>query len=205
MELLEYLLDTTLEDDPFVRIDTAKYSNHELQLGVSVLDSYGSERWSQWDIDALNVVDSQLTKPYGSLTLSSGHVLDRQHTDPWVDLYFEGKPNLPGPQVAGNLFLAHNRTALKWIPFHVFLNSGIPLNNLLEGGSGKLATGPKFVLTKYWEVLHEAGIKASFVAERHPKSWDGLDWIHNPTRLSTLIIGEAFVVGESFISNRRAG
>src|SRR5262249_27234879 len=153
------------------------FQGNDLQLGISVLNLSATKCWSRWRIIAREVVDSKFVSPLGDVELHSEHILARQHTDPRLDLYFVDRSLLPAAEIAGNLFLAHVRVADWWIPFRRYLNRDAPLDRLLDGGSGKLAEGPNFIIEAYRGVLETAGMRVSVVGKGRAGRWDGTTWV----------------------------
>lgn len=192
-------------DDSFVRLDSIEFSEVNAILRLSVLDADTEERWAVWSVTARQVKESRVEGPFGALSVTeSGHVLSRQHTDPHRGLSFRGSPR-SAHEVVGRLYSAHREVAGRWIPFERYLNTLLPLDDLLSGGFGQLGNGPAFLMAVYAEVLRSAGISATLLEPRPAKHWNGTRWEENPKSLATLALGDAYVVCEHLESTRVTG
>ena len=80
----------------------------------------------------------------------------------------------------------------RWIDFGRYLNSELPLRNLLSAGFGKLADGPDFLVQAYGKVLTEASVEVSLGELWPTKVWTGDAWGRNRRR--ALNAGSRYVV-----------
>jgi hypothetical protein len=58
----------------------------------------------------------------------------------------------------GQLCLTHHRLAADWMPFDRYLNNQVGRELLLDGGYGKLADGPEFLVVAYAAILKRQGL-----------------------------------------------
>ncbi len=197
-KLRSYFASSDLSDDPFIRLDSFVIDNEDSILTMSVKDYNGPDTWSQWTVEARAMRQYRITEPHGNLCLyEDGHVLARQYTDTWQDLYYRGVPQSPAG-VVGRLLIAHTAIAGTWIPFEQYLNINGKIEDFLTGGFGRLADGPSFLIEAYANVLQSEGMKPNALAPRVAKKWNGERWIDSKTPLATLVIGNSFFVAEMF-------
>ena len=191
---------------PSLRIDAARWNDFCLDLDVAVTDFNYEATWSVWTIRCEGVREFQLLQRFGeSLEVhESTHAAVRQHTDPWRALFFKGKPrDVPG--LIGQLRLVHERLAEDYIPFDRYLNVECPLIELLSGGNGKLAEGPRFIVEEYAEVLRRGSIAVSLGNEQPARTWNGVEWVSADGPLSMVTMGSNCVVAQNFSDQRKDG
>jgi hypothetical protein len=196
-QLREYLESPDRDDDPFVRLDSFVLDGHDASLIVRIMNYDADETWKIWEVRALGLRDFCVREPHGDLTIHQDHVLARQHTDCCVDLCFRGKPR-SSAEIVGHLYRAHRQLVADWIPFDRYMNNQVDLEALIDGGYGKLADGPEFLVSAYAGVLKDGGISPSLLPPRPAKWFDGRNWIETEARLSTLVIGDSFYVAAAF-------
>ncbi|MCE9582146.1 MAG: hypothetical protein K8T20_06610 [Planctomycetes bacterium] len=117
------------------------------------------------------------------------HPALREHTDDEVGLSFARAPSLAS-SVIGELVLSHRQAAKRFIPFGHYLNR-MPLDELLNSGSGQLGSGPRFLMESYCQVLDRFEMRPTIVpAPRRSQV----------APLQLLTFGEAFIVAENFVA-----
>lgn len=197
-KLLNHIENNESFFDPTVRIDSLRLENDSGVLSVSVFDCDDDEGYSNWEIRARVLIDYRIDKLGGELTLhESNHVLTRQHTDTTNELFFKGFPR-SAMETIGRLLVAHREVTGDWIPFERFFNSTSNLEELLNGGYGKLADGPTFLINAYMNVLSSEGLNPNALAPRSAKWWSGNRWLEITMPLVALVIGDSFLVAEGF-------
>lgn len=203
LEKLQGFLDSGLEDDPFVALTALHFEECDMLIEAAVLLMDGAPQpVARWQIRAREVRD-HFVGPEGGLfeVLDSDHVLVRQHTAPREELYFHGRPRCPST-LAGRLWMAHETTVRDWIPFHRFLNRSIPLEPLLDGGFGRLADGPSFLIRAYAAVLEADGVRPSSPPASPPMWWNGEKHVEDPQGLVGLLIDDYYFVARGFEEQR---
>ena len=172
-----------------MKVASATWSARDLNVMFEVDDGRGAV--SFWELRFTGVIDYLLAAiSCCGLQISRGrHPAVRQYVDPPVTLRF-GAPPEDADRVVGQLWAAHRRLVDDWIPFDRYLNMKLPLAGLLSSGSGRLATGPGFLLRAYASVLRRHGCRPG---ERRLRA-------RRPPRRPLLAhFGEAYVVAEALI------
>lgn len=93
--------------------------------------------------------------------------------------------------------MAHRMVVTDWIPFERFMNSYANLPEILSGGDGLLADGPKFLIEAYANVLVSENLNPSALTPQPAKWWDGRQWAENPAQLVALVLGDSFFVART--------
>lgn len=101
----------------------------------------------------------------------------------------------------GALYRAHVEAvgeAVNAIPF----GDGLNASNALPGGAGLVAKGPLPLLRAYQQALEAHGARTSIIGEAPPQRWDGRQWVRIPEGIQLLILGDCWIVAESFDASR---
>lgn len=196
-QLRAYLESPERADDPFVRVDSFVLDRDGATLNVRIKNGDADGAWRNWTVRALGLRDFCVREPHGDLTVHSDHVLARQHTDGRAELHFRGRPR-SAAETVGRLHRVHRRLVAEWIPFGRYLSKHGDLEELFDGGFGKLADGPEFLLSAYAAVLDDCGVSPSLSPPRKAKWFDGTNWVDMEAHLSTLVIGHSFFVAAKF-------
>jgi hypothetical protein len=190
-------------DDAAVRIDGVKWKDDDVELALTVTDYHGGVAMSEWVVRCRRVRECTLTGKFGDLVVHEfGHAAIRQYRDPKRALFFTGKAS-DTDALIGRLWAAHRDLVGSWIDFERYLNTELPLRNLLSAGFGKLADGPDFLVQAYAKVLNEASIEVSLGELWPTKVWAGGAWVETAAELSMLAVDTSFVVAEAFDDERR--
>ena len=194
--LFTYLDQVEDADDYFVRLDSITMESDRLLAVLLVRDYNDQATSSRWRITSQNVVDFQISEPWGDLLLDENNdVRALQHTDQRQELYFRGKAASPA-QTVGLLLDAHSQVTQNRIAFLRYMN-GSSLR-LLENGFGLLASGPRFLMNAYEGVLRGEGLIGTLLPPSPNKYWTHGQWAEVPTTLATLQVGESYIVAEVF-------
>jgi hypothetical protein len=143
-----------------------------------------------------NVSPSQ----YYDLSVAEDHVLLWHYTRPHTLTSFYGKVEDP-LSVVGALYERHFELVEEWIPFHKYLNSGLPLSELIRGSFGMLADGPDQLVLAYEAVMQRFGFSTSHHESRSAMHWDGERWVQDRSPLSILFLDESYVIAEAFAAS----
>jgi hypothetical protein len=127
---------------------------------------------------------------YQDLVISQDHVLLWHYTLPYALISFYGKAVEP-LAVVGALFERHVEIAQDWIPFQKYVNSCLPLSELIKGTFGMLADGPEPLVVGYEDVMQRFGFSTS-----HHRSIVPLD-----ASLSVIMFDESYVIAEDIKAN----
>ena len=195
---------TVLEnEESWVRVTDVAWIDYGMTLTLAVLDGQYGEATSRWRVRCTEVRELLISDVIGGgLHLhESNHVALRLHSDEVASLYFTGVPKDPLSTI-GALYEAHRSICDDWMPIDKYLNQLSPSSQLLAGGHGKLASGPKFLLEKYAEILGEAGVTTRITDIFPAKYWNGGAWVEQTIPLKLLHFGESFVIAEKFDGER---
>lgn len=89
------------------------------------------------------------------------------------------------------LVLAHDGVVGPWRPLHRYLNSTVPLHELLAQTGGLLARGPATVLASYDEWLETCGLRTSMLDGGPAKHWDQTSmWVETPHDVDALVLSD---------------
>jgi hypothetical protein len=201
-ELLE-LLESDDVVEPDVEIVSFSCEAECLTLGLVVIDEENSDFVSRWRVLCVDPLDYRLLPGGGLLHLhGETHAAARQFLGPQTDLFFtmNGSEFLAASEA---LHDAHLRIAGEWIPFERYLNSSFRPAELLRTRSGKLASGPVFLMDAYASALSGFDVATSRVGEYGPAV--SLPKVLGEDRLSLLQIGSSLVVAREFAASRNAG
>lgn len=146
---------------------------------------------SRWQVRCDGVVEHRVSLgSYDWLSVEADHVLLLDHIGRRVDLFFT-IPAADPMKVVGMLTTSHEGAAGSWRPMSRYLNSLVPLHELLQESSGKLASGPASLLARYDEALRFCGMRTSILDAGPPKRWDDvLRWVETDRDLRVLILPE---------------
>ena len=139
---------------------------------------------------------------YYDLRVTEDHVLLWHYARPHILMSFYGKVEDP-LSVVGALYERHFEMVEGWIPFHEYLNSGLPLAELIRGTFGMLADGPDQLVLAYEAVMQRFG----FTTSHHESSpadqmrWNGETWVQDSSPLSIMFLDESYVIAEAFTAS----
>lgn len=139
---------------------------------------------------------------YYDLRVTEDHVLLWHYTRPHILMSFYGKVEDPH-SVVGALYERHFEVVDGWIPFHKYLNSGLPLAELIRGRFGMLADGPDQLVMAYEAVMQRFGFSTSHHESRPPDQmrWNGETGVQDKSPLSILFLDESYVIAEAFAAS----
>ena len=195
-----------VDDDGWVRIASLRWDARNLICDLCVDESYGGRTVVWWQVSCREVRDFLITDVNGGgLQIDGGdHPVVRQHSDPRVDLSFRGQAADP-IRLIGSLWQVHREICDDWIPFDRYVNTALPLEELLASRSGKLAAGPRFLLEAYVRALHDHGVSSSLSGERPVARFVDGQWREQQKSLLVMHCGQSFVVAEQFGARRLEG
>lgn len=199
---------SALEELRAIIYDTDGFDENGRMAVVSVLWSdtgltvrlhvdHGTGEQSNWQFRFTGVVDYVIEEVYhcGLHVWNGDHPAIDQYTQPHESLHFASAA--PDPyRLVGELWSAHVALVGDWIDFTRYLNTtGLPLHELLASRSGLFATGPRFLIDAYEEVLERAGCRPSRKKARRRRALESLTMTH---------FGGSRVVAEQVTARRLA-
>jgi hypothetical protein len=139
----------------------------------------------EWKVTCSETIDYHHRFEYiEDLNVYHDHVLLWKANQERAQLFFKGTPQNTS-ELVGELYLKHQDITEGWIPFGTFLNE--PLECLLNGGNGLLASGPLPLLQVYQTVLNFYGISTSLLSN---------DKAQNSYQV--LVFGTSYIVAKEF-------
>ena len=178
-------------------IVAAQWHENDLTVGLEVRPG-GASPHQQWEIICRDVRRSRLERELEScIELLEEHALLLPHRQVHEQLFISSAP-ASAPAVVGDLWIAHRAATADWFDAEAFFNPHIGLVTLLESGNGLLASGPRAILEAYQDVLRSHEVRFNTIGARAPVWWKDGRWVPESEGLRVLIIGESFVVAESF-------
>lgn len=149
----------------------------------------------RWRVEARDVRQFKLVFPeeVDAIRLAEQHPLLWTHRQDELELTFHGALADPFGTI-GRLHARHEALAHGWIPFATFLNTAVPLHELLSSPAGMLARGPRTLIAAYRDVLETSGARCSVLDHGHFEDADDGPQL--------LLLGKSFIVAASFDAAR---
>lgn len=193
-ELLAIVDTGKFEDCGRIDVTAAQWSAGDLTLRLGV--DPGDETIERWTITCSSVVEHLLTQAEncGLAHVVGEHPATAQFTEPLEHLYFRGACANP-EAFLGKLWLAHRRATDDWIPFDRYLNTEVPVVELVASSSGCLATGPSFLIGAYATLLDQEKMQ--------PHRLEAEQEVYLP-KAELLHFGESYVIAARFQAARSA-
>lgn len=188
----------TLDYEEFGWIDllAADFEGKGCGLELLVDPGVGSSAPQRWAVHCLERLDHRLcgSEAHSSAHLalhSAPHILLSPYTEPRAQLFFRGRPGDPS-RTAYALYSC-SRRPVDGFPAALAagLGGALPLDQLLEFGTGILSEGPVSVLTRYAEVLQAEGIQTNVLPSVDPG-------LRHRDDVRVLTLGGSYVVGTHF-------
>jgi hypothetical protein len=149
-----------------------------------------SERGGQWRVHFAHKAETHFDSiAYGSIELTRSHPLLTHYSEPWVNLYFRGKPK-NADALGAAISIAVSRVSNGWRSSQTYRNSMAPL----AGGYGLLMRAPRNVIAAARAELEQASVSYSLVGE-----------VSTARGYAVLLLGQSFIVAESFRFEQREG
>jgi hypothetical protein len=154
--LLAIVHSLAFEENGRMSITAALWEQENVRLRFEVHD--GNDDFTKWELVFRDVLEVQLSQAShcGLNVWRSDHVAIDQYTDRRAALAFSSPATDPD-RLLGQLWAAHRAIAGDWIPFDRYLNTAGRIEDLVRAPSGKLASGPLFLIDAYAEVLKRNG------------------------------------------------
>jgi hypothetical protein len=174
-----------------------------------LIDVYcGGQNDSQqtWSIIGDEPVDVTVeVGPAELIDYHTNHTVLRPYLEETGQLSFLGAPSNPHAAV-GELLAADHAWSSGWIPLGRFLRVSFPIAQLLAGGQGVLATGPRSLLECYDAVLQKYAVRSSILtlppASVAKRFWRG-DFLPLTFRPVALTIGKQYLAARNLRAIRQ--
>lgn len=200
-DLLRLISAVDYEDYGSLRLIKVEHRDGNLSLVAEVTADEATSLPRNIRIDCHGLRESNvLPNRYYDLRVTEDHVLLWHYSRPHRLLSFYG--NVEDPQsVVGALYERHFEIVGRWVPFHKYLNLGLPLSELIRGKFGMLADGPDKLVLAYEAVVQGFGISTSHHESRSADQmrWNGETWVvQDMPPLSIMFLDDSYVIAESF-------
>jgi hypothetical protein len=181
-------MDRALKADPNASVWVSAFQSHG-DCSFEVSCSSTSEK-TLWRIVGRHPRYWLIREPsdYFNACLMHDHPLLLRFARPY-DLYFSGGRD-DAVAVIGELYTRHVAAFGHWLDFHDFVRWNAC--EILKGGHGLLAQGPREMMDVYAAALAARGIPAR-ILPTHTRDYD----YENPSP-QLLLIGESYLIAESF-------
>jgi hypothetical protein len=197
-ELQRTLETGEFEDEGWLRIIGINLSDDGVKLNLLVNSGLDDGEPQNWLIWCRQVRDYEFKfELCYDIELLEKHILLWPYMQNQFDLFFSGHVENSHAFI-GELYEKHHEITKGWLSIEKFINDNVRLNKLITGGHGKLARGPQSLIEEYEKLLIKNGLKASTTGPYPPQYWDGQHWLEQSELLYALVIGNSFVVAETF-------
>ncbi|MEX2243843.1 MAG: hypothetical protein WD716_08370 [Fimbriimonadaceae bacterium] len=195
-DLIDFIHGLGDDDDVWMRCERVEYGDDVLRLSLTMRLGYREQDTQSWIIECSEVRTSQAPFEGDGVVLLDDHPLLWPHNKEVASLSFRGVPR-DLDAVLGALWRAHVGLIGEWIPFTRFMNySSLP--ELLAGGFGQLASGPRPLIEAYAGVLQAHGIQVHASNPRMPTYYKNDQIIVEVGNARLLMVGNGHVIAERF-------
>jgi hypothetical protein len=200
-ELFEIIHSTEFQESQAI-LDLARVrmEGDILFLSFNLINGDAFDEQDQaWEVECAGVLDHSLTLGNcWEFSLHDDHSLLWQHIHPECSVSFHGDCS-NAEAIVGELYKRHIELVGQWIPFKRLLN-GNPVD-MVRGGYGMFAEGPKPLMEAYASVFESAGIKAGVSEPR--QRWSPGDLFTSADEIEVLVLGDrSYVVAQKFNATR---
>ncbi len=201
--LLDTLSTPEFEERGNLAITSASWSENNVMLCLTIQQQEPEDQ--HWRLHCQDVRGSRISNDErrDPFCITTTHPLLLPHTEPQLELYFASRPSDPDAAV-GRLIEAHRAVGGAWLDCFQFFNLGPnkSLRELLAGGFGKVADGPRSLVERYSEALRSCGALVSSPPPRPPVRWHGGNLVEQVEPLFAVILGSSYVISPSVTANR---
>ncbi len=189
------------DEDGSVHITGTDRFSDNLRVEFSINTGIGGHN-QLWEIQ-INGVRTDLIKSDFAyrIELFDEHPLLWPYTQLQTSLYF-GRPTNRPYELLADIYQTHLGFTKRWFAFDKFINGNITVTELCKSTSGLFASGPVKLLEEYKKVLEKYDMNPTIIGGQNPKHWTNDKWVEEKERLSVLVIGDSYIVGESFEFSR---
>lgn len=186
---LESLLIKLEEEDGGMVVSSLEYKDRDLEIYIKVSFPDFEIPYQNWRIRAINIEKERFVRTWETnLQLFEEHPLLLEFHDDPSELYYKGKALNP-EKLVFDLFQMFTEKEWKDLKFCLGINTPEGFSQICNQEAGLFARGPKSILNKYADLLHESGIQTNM-----------LDHVRrNQKKLMLLILGESYFIAEEFI------
>ena len=195
-ELSELFQTAEFENNGGIHITGTEWYTDDLRIELAI--ETGLEGESQfWEVQINGVRKELIKSSYtDKIELFNEHPLLWEYNQEQSSLYFGNKTGRPY-ELFANIYKIHMLLTNSWIPFEEYVNTGFSIVELCKSTTGLFAKGPINILKAYKGELEIHEMKPTIIGGYYPQEWSNEQNI-DEVELNVLIIGESYVVAETF-------
>jgi hypothetical protein len=200
-ELDDILLTLEFEEGGGVHITGTDWFSDDLRVEFAI--NTGIDGKSQlWEIQINGVRTNLIKSDFADrIELFEEHPLLWPYNQLQTSLYF-GRPTKKPYELFEGLYRVHLQETKKWFSFDEYINANVPIIDLCKSATGLLASGPIKLLEAYKKELESHEMNPTIVGGHNPEHSTNNQWIAEKAQLKVLVIGDSYVVGETFEFSR---
>jgi hypothetical protein len=172
-------------------------------LKIEFVIKTGVEQQKQlWEVQVKGVRDELIKSDTADkLELFEEHPLLWTYNQRQTNLYFGQSTSRPY-ELFTDIYAIHLRLTKNWIPFNKNINTNVSIIDLCKSPSGLFASGPNKLMEQYQKILMSHDMNPTIVGGHYPKRWKNGYKVDETEIVNVLVLGESYVIGESFDFNR---
>ena len=198
---LDNIFEEYTEDDYKLFVTRADYAadkfNLDFVLEIQDINDEGAV-FQKWAVEAIGHRKNRVSFGYCDfLKILEDDPLLWEFTDVQSELYFNGQVNDP-VRLFFDLYVLHKKLFEAYQSFNIHYGEDTPYFKQFQYSNGLLTKGPKRLMEHYANCLKQNGLGYSIVGDWRPTYWDGEKHIPEPQDLKVLLLGDTYIIAESF-------
>lgn len=198
---LDNIFEEYTEDDYKLFVTRADYAadkfNLDFVLEVQDINDEGAVI-QKWTIEAIGHRKNQVSFGYCEfLKILEDDPLLWEFTDVQSELYFNGQVE-DAVRLFFDLYVMHKKLFEGYQSFDIHFGENTPYFKQFQYSNGLLTKGSKRLMEHYANCLEQNGLSYSIVGDWRPTYWDGEKHISEPQDLKVLLLGDTYIIAESF-------
>lgn len=196
-ELDEIISKLEFEEGGGIRITGIDWYSDDVRVEFSI--NTGVDGQSQlWEIQINGVRSNLIKSEYADrIELFEEHPLLWPFNQLQTSLYFSRSTARPY-ELFESLYRVHMQVTKKWFSFDKYINTNVSIIELCKSTAGLFASGPIMLLAAYKKEFETHAMSPTIVGGYDPKNRVNNQWIEEKDQLKVLIIGDSYVVAETF-------
>ena len=151
-----------------------------------------------WEVKIGGIREDLIKSDFSDkLELHEEHPLLWTYNQRQTNLYF-GRPTERPHELFVNIYNIHRQLTKNQIPFDKYLNMAVSAIELWKSANGLFAKGPIKLMESYKEELERHNMNPTIVGGHNPKKWLNGHQVDETGIVKVLVIGDSYVVGETF-------
>ena len=185
------------EEDGGIRITGTAWNSDELRVEFAI--KTGKEGQSPlWKVQINRVREDLIKSDFADkLELFEEHPLLWAYNQRQTNLYF-GKGTERPYELFVNIYNIHRQLTQNRIPFGKYVNRALSTIELCKSTTGLFAEGPINMMEAYKEELERHNMNPTIVGGHNPTRWLNGHQVDETGIVKVLVIGDSYVIGETF-------